>query len=392
MQFTYTTALKKIRNMKSRIKVIQGGTSSSKTFSILAILIDICARHPNQSISVVSESHPHLRRGAIRDFINIMKITNRYIDNHWNKTNSTYTFHNGSYIEFFGVEDADKLRGSRRTHLFVNEANRVSEESFTQLAMRTSNDIWIDFNPTNRFWAHDLENAEYLILTYKDNQALSDNIIKFLESHRIKALTSSYWANWCRVYLDGQIGSLEGLIFNNWSSIDNVPEEAELIGYGLDFGFSNDPTACIGVYRWNGKLILDEVIYRKGLSNSEIAKILKEDGVKQNDEIYADSAEPKSIAEIKAYGLNRILSTKKGPDSILAGIQILQEFEMLVTKRSINLKKELETYSWKKDKDGQTTNIPEDINNHALDATRYLALMKLGKKPKPSFKIYSTSL
>ena len=165
-----------------------------------------------------------------------------------------------------------------------------------------------------------------------------------------------------------------------------------MIGYGLDFGFSNDPTACIAVYRWNGKLILDEVIYRKGLANSEIAKLLKDDGVKPNDEIYADSAEPKSISEIKAYGLNRMQAVKKGPDSILAGIQILQEFEMLVTKRSINLKKELESYSWRKDKDGQTLNEPEDINNHAIDGTRYLALMKLGKRPKPSFKIYSTSL
>lgn len=392
MEFKYTTALHKIRKMKSRIKVIQGGTSSSKTFSILAILINTAASEPNQQISVVSESLPHLRRGAIRDFLNIMKITGRYIDAHWNRTNSIYTFANGSYIEFFGVEDADKLRGGRRTHLFVNEANRVSEEAYTQLAMRTSKDIYIDFNPTNRFWAHDIFEAELIKLTYKDNEGLSKTIIEFLESHRIKALTSTYWANWTKVYLDGEIGALEGLIFNNWSQIDNVPQEAELIGYGLDFGFTNDPTACIGVYRWNGKLILDEVIYRKGLANSEIAKLLKDDGVTANAEIYADSAEPKSISEIKAYGLNRIQATKKGPDSILAGIQILQEFEMLVTKRSINLKKELESYSWKKDKDGQTLNEPEDINNHAIDSTRYLALMKLGKKPKPSFKIYSTSL
>lgn len=391
MEFKYTTALHKIRRMKSRIKVIQGGTSSSKTFSILAILINTAASEPNQQISVVSESLPHLRRGAIRDFLNIMKITGRYIDAHWNRTNSIYTFANGSYIEFFGVEDADKLRGGRRTHLFVNEANRVSEEAYTQLAMRTSKDIYIDFNPTNRFWAHDIFEAELIKLTYKDNEGLSKTIIEFLESHRIKALTSTYWANWTKVYLDGEIGALEGLIFNNWKSIDIIPEEAELIGYGLDFGFAGDPTACIGVYRFNGKIILDEVIYRKGLLNSEIAKLLKDDGVKPNSEIYADN-EPKSIAELKGYGFNRIQKATKGPDSILAGIQILQEYEFLVTKRSTNLKKELESYSWKKDKTGQTLNEPEDLHNHAIDATRYLGLMKLGKKPKPSFKIYSTSL
>lgn len=387
MEFKYTSALHKIRKMKSRIKVIPGGTSSSKTFSILAILINDCIVENNISVSVVSESLPHLKRGAIRDFLNIMKATNRYNDNHWNKTNSIYTFSNGSFIEFFGVEDADKLRGGRRNKLFINEANRVSEEAYTQLAMRTSSDIYIDYNPTNRFWANDIIDAEVLTLTYKDNEALSSTIIEFLESHRIKALSSTYWANWCRVYLDGEIGSLEGLIFNNWTSIDNVPQEAELIGYGLDFGFTNDPTSCIGVYKWNGQLILDEVIYRKGLANSDISKLLKEDGVTSNQEIYADSAEPKSIQEIKNYG-HRILPVKKGPDSILGGIAIMQEYQMLITKRSTNLKRELERYSWKKDKEGQTLNIPEDVDNHAIDAARYLGLMKLGKKPKPSFNFH----
>lgn len=387
MEFKYTTALHKIRKMKSRIKVIPGGTSSSKTFSILAILINDCITQSNLSISVVAESLPHLKRGAIRDFLNIMKATNRYNDNYWNKTNSIYTFSNGSYIEFFGVEDADKLRGGRRMKLFINEANRVSEEAYTQLAMRTSDDIYIDYNPTNRFWANDIFDAEVLTLTYKDNEALSSTIIEFLESHRIKAATSTYWTNWCRVYLDGEIGSLEGLVFNNWTSIDNVPQEAELIGYGLDFGFTNDPSSCIGVYKWNGQLILDEVLYRKGLGNSEISKLLKEDGITSTQEIYADSAEPKSIQEIKNYG-HRIYPVKKGPDSILGGIAIMQEYQMLITKRSTNLKRELERYSWKKDKEGNTLNIPEDVDNHAIDAARYLGLMKLGKKPKSSFNFH----
>ena len=385
--FVYTTALGKIREMKSRIKVIQGSSSSSKTFSILACLINTAASEPNSQISVVSESYPHLRKGAIRDFINIMKMTNRYIDNHWNKTNSIYTFSNGSYIEFFSVEDADKLRGSRRTHLFINEANRVYEEAFTQLAIRTSKDIYIDFNPTNRFWGHEIEGAELLVLTYKDNEALSKNIIDFLESHRIKALTSSYWANWCKIYLDGEIGSLEGLVFNNWSQIDMVPEEAELIAHGIDWGYASDPSTCVSVYKWNGKLIIDEVMYRKGMSNSAISNHLKQEDIKGI--IYADSAEPKSIAELKAYGHN-IQPAKKGPDSILAGIAILQEYDMLVTKRSINTIKEFNSYSWKKDKEGNTLNEPIDYDNHICDPLRYIALMKLGKKPKPSFKIYST--
>lgn len=382
-QFIYTTALDKIRRMKARIKVIPGGSSAGKTFSIIPILIDTAIKSPNLAISVVSESMPHLRRGALRDFINIMKMTNRYIDANWNRTNSIYTFTNGSYIEFFGVEDESKLRGARRNVLYVNEANKINEESYTQLAMRTDEDIYLDYNPSNRFWADNItEESERLILTYKDNEALSQSVIKFLESKLVLAETSEYWKNWCNVYLYGLTGSLEGVVFNNWSQVDTLPKEASLIGYGMDFGFTNDPSTCIGVYKLNDDIILDEVFYKKGLSNSDISTLLKADDVK--GEIYADSADPKSIDELKKYG-HRIMPTKKGPDSILHGINLLQEQSILITKRSINLKKELEEYSWKKDKDGNTLNIPIDIYNHAIDAARYLALIKLGKQRKGSF-------
>lgn len=378
--FIYTTAIDKIRRMKARIKVIPGGSSAGKTYGIIPILIDKAITNPEISISIVSESIPHLKRGAMRDFINIMKMTNRYIDINWNRTNSIYTFTNGSYIEFFSVEDDSKLRGARRNILYINECNKVSEESYTQLVMRTDMDVYLDYNPSNRFWIDNVlltDDAEKLILTYKDNEALSKTVIDFLESKIILAKTSDYWANWCNVYLYGQQGRLDDTIFNNWSEIDRIPEEANLIGYGMDFGFTNDPTTCVGIYKYNGGLIIDEIIHRKGLSNSDISRLLKESNV--IGEIYADSAEPKSIDELKKYG-HRIYPAKKGPDSIIYGIGLLQEQQLFVTKRSINIKQELTNYSWKKDKDGNTLNTPIDNWNHQIDAIRYLATMKLGKK------------
>ena len=375
-EFIYTSALDKIRRMTKRIKIIQGGSSASKTYSILPILIDKAIKNPMLEISVVAESIPVLKRGAMKDFLKIMKSTNRYIDSNWNRSNFKYTFTNGSYIEFFSIDDGGKLRGARRTDLFVNEANNVNQSAFEQLAMRTSGEIYLDFNPTNYFYAHDLlktsDEAEFLKLTYKDNQALPDSIIKYLESKRELAKTSEYWKNWCDVYLDGNVGRLEGVVYDNWSTIDKVPETASLIGIGLDFGFTNDPTAATAIYKYNGDIILDEVIYQTGLLNSQIANRLKE----YKCEVICDSAEPKSIAELKRYGI-RAIGTKKGKGSINFGISILQEHNMLVTKRSGNIIKELEGYTWKKDKNGEVMNVPIDDLNDALDGIRYLAMTKL---------------
>lgn len=377
--FKYTTAIDKIRKMKKRIKVIPGGSSAGKTYAIIPILIDLAIRVPNQTISIVSESLPHLRKGAIKDFLSIMKNTNRYSRNQWNITNSTYTFTNGSYIEFFSVENETSVRGPRRNHLYINECNKVDFETYNQLAMRTDGDIYLDYNPSHRFWTDEVmktDAAEMLVLTYKDNEALPKTVIEYLESHIELAKTSAYWDNWVNVYLYGKTGSLEGVIFNNWEPVDRIPQDAVLIGTGMDFGFSNDPTTAISVYKYNNQLVLDEVIYQKGLMNSEISALLKDNNV--IGEIYADSAEPKSIAELKRYG-HKILPTKKGKDSINYGIQLLQEYKLLVTKKSTNLKEELIKYSWKKDREGNTINTPQDTYNHCIDSIRYLAISKLGK-------------
>ena len=318
----------------------------------------------------------------MKDFEKIMRSTGRWVESRFNKSHLKYTFANGSYIEFFSADMESKTRGPRRNKLYLNECNNIKFDTYHQLAIRTDETIWLDFNPTNRFWAHDeLENDEdtqWLTLTYKDNEALSDSIIKEIEKAREKAKVSDYWANWWQVYGLGQLGVLEGVIFNNWKQVDRVPDDASLIGYGMDFGY-NDPTTLIAAYKYNGKVIWDEVIYQSGLINSEISKLLGVKHVSKSALILGDCAAPQSILEIKGYGYN-IKGSTKGNDSINFGIGIIQEEEFFVTSRSTNLIKELRHYSWDKDKQGKTLNTPIGIFNHCIDAMRYLAVEKLAKQ------------
>ena len=387
MSYRQTTALKKIRSLKNRIKVIQGGSSAGKTIAIIILLIDKCIKTPGLEVSVVSESIPHLRRGAVKDFLKIMKETGRYIPNNYNKTLLRYEFNNGSYIEFFSADSEEKLRGGRRQILYVNECNAIQYESFLQLAIRTSGEIFLDYNPSARFWAHTevvtQPDVDFIVLNYKDNEGLPDEVVKMLESNRTKALTSTYWDNWCRVYLDGEIGSVEGTIFNDYEVIDIIPQEARLLGYGLDFGFSYDPAALIALYKYNDDIIVDELIYQTGLLNSELSSQMKQLGVA--GEIFADSAEPKSIHELKRYG-HQVKPVEKGKDSINYGIQILQQKKMFVTKRSKNVLDEFQKYMWKKDRNGGYDTTPIDSYNHACDALRYIAMMKLGSRKEASNK------
>ena len=377
-EFIYTKSLSKIRKLTKRIKVIQGSSSAGKTIAILAILIDKALKTPNLSISVVSETTPHLRRGAIRDFLAILKATKRYDDKKWNITNSTYKFLNGSYIEFFSSDQSDKLRGARRDILYINEANLISKDAYLELAMRTNEDIYFDYNPTHPFWNKEVlldDEAELLVLTYKDNAALSSNVVNFLESKLELAKTSSYWNNWVKVYLYGEEGLIEGVVYKDYEIIDTIPEEARSLIWGCDFGYSQDPTALVHILKYNDYLIIDEVIYQKGLLNSDIANLMKSYDVK--GEIYCDAAEPKSIAELKKYGF-QAKAVQKGKDSVIYGIQLVQQQKLMVTKKSINILKELENYTWKQLKDGTYDNIPIDAYNHALDALRYGIVSKFG--------------
>ena len=371
-----TTAINKILALKKRVKIIQGGTSAGKTFGIIPVLIDRAAKTSNLEISIVAESIPHLRRGALKDFLKIMKWTNRYIDASFNKSLLRYEFGNGSYMEFFSADDSSKLRGARRDILYINECNNIEFESYNELSIRTKKEVYLDFNPANEFWVHtelkDELDTDFIILTYKDNEALDEAIVAQIEKNRLKATTSSYWANWWRVYGLGEIGMLEGVIFSNWKVMDTIPTEAKLLGYGLDFGYTNDPTTIIEVYNYNGKRILNEICYQTGLVNSEVAKKLQSNVV-----AYADSSEPKSIEEIKRQG-KTIKGVTKGQDSINFGIQIMQGQEYLVTSSSVNLIKELRAYCWDSDKTGKRLNKPAGGNDHAIDAVRYHEMETLG--------------
>ena len=378
--FTLTTAIRRIRRMTARKKVIQGGTSAGKTLAILAVLIDIAAKNKTE-ISVVSESIPHLRRGAIKDFAKVMQWTGRWVADRWNKTLLTYNFANGSVIEFFSADSEARLRGARRQVVYINEANNIDFESYYQLAIRTSEAIYIDFNPTHEFWAHTEvlpeQDAELIILTYNDNEALPDTIKRDIELNRTKAETSAYWANWWKVYGLGQVGTLQGAIYEDFEVVDGIDvSRAKFVALGLDWGFSNDPTALVAIYRQGDCLLIQELLYSTGLTNQDIADKLRSLGITRAWEIVADSAEPKSIEEIYRLGFN-IKPAEKGPDSVRNGIDILKRFKLQVTKDSTNLIKELRSYTWATDKEGKNTGVPIDSFNHACDAMRYVALNKL---------------
>jgi phage terminase large subunit len=376
--FIRTTAINKVLKMKARKKVIRGGSSAGKTFAILPILIDKCCKTDFLEVSVISESIPHLKKGALKDFIKIMRWTGRWIEANYNATDRKYTFTNGSYIEFFSPES---VLGSRRNILYINEANNILYEDYMQLAMRTSGEIYLDYNPAEEFWA-DTEilsepNSELLVLTYKDNEARPANVDEDFATLIDKANKeaqsglpiTSYFQNYVRVYVYGLIGNLQGVVFNNWKKCEAIPNEAELLGYGMDFGFTNDPTALVAIYKYNGELYLDELLYERGLTNPEIVSNLAKLGV--NGTIVADSSDPKSIAEIDNLWSGNIVGAVKGADSIRSGIDKMQTYQINVTSTSTNLIKEFRNYRWKVDKSGKSMNEPVDHSNHAIDAVRY---------------------
>ena len=376
--FTKTTALDKLRGLDKRLRIIRGGSSAGKTIAILMILIDYGMRYPFKEISVVAESVPHLRRGALKDFLNILKVLNRYDERKFNRSILKYEFSNGSYIEFFSTDQPDKLRGARRTDLFINECNNISFEAYQQLAVRTSGNIWLDYNPTNLFWVDKeligQEDTNFVTLTYKDNDSLPKSIVKEIEKARVKAKTSTYWANWWKVYGLGEIGSLEGACIPDWKSIDNIPNDARLLCAGLDFGYSVDPSTFIRLYKWNNAYIFDELLYRKGMLNRDISHFLTDKRILEN--IYADSAEPKSIQEIRSYG-HKIFPVTKGKDSVIYGINLINQNEIYITSRSKNLIRELQGYVWDKDKEGNNIQKPTGIHPDCIDAARYALMMQL---------------
>jgi len=368
--FEDTKATQRIFSLKKRIRAVCGGTSASKTISILVWLIDYAQSTKNKKIDVMSESYPHLEDGAIKDFKSIMIDRGYWKDELWNSTKHTYTFETTSVIKFISIDKLGKAHGPRRDVLFMNEANNIDYSIYDQLEVRTKEVIWLDWNPSSEFWYYDkikdVVDHDFITLTYLDcYDVLPKTIIDSIESKKINK-------NWWKVYGLGQLGEIEGRIYTGWKIIDEIPHEARLERRGLDFGYSIDPTVVLDVYSYNGGIILDELIYQKGLSNKAISDLLLIDD--KTVLTIADSAEPKSIDEIASHGVP-IIGAVKGQGSVNRGISYLQDQQISITSRSTRSIKGYRNYMWMTDKKtGKIILTPDDRVHewsNPMDAARY---------------------
>jgi phage terminase large subunit len=367
--FDTTDVFQANRDANLDIVVNQGGTSSGKTYAIMQNLFLHAIEEPNQVITTVGQDIPNLKVGALRDAENIVdssKLLQQYISS-YNKTDRIFHFFNGSVLEFKSYDDWQDAKSGKRDYLFMNEANGIPKPIWDELYFRTKKKSYLDYNPNTEFWVHsDLigkDNVQLIISDHRHNTFLDQKIHDKIEAIEDPEL----W----KVYARGLTGKLEGVIFRDYNVISNVSLDAKLIGYGLDFGYTNDPTALIAMYNQNGELVLDELIYEKRLLNVDISNRLRELNI--GGTIIADSAEPKSIAELQSYGW-MVEPAKKGQDSIRQSINTLKRYKINVTQSSHNLKKELNNFKWKQNKDGKLENVPVDFLNHAIDATRYVCL------------------
>jgi phage terminase large subunit len=368
-----------VKQSKKRICVLQGGTRSGKTYSILLALIEFAYKNKGKGlyITIARQTFPSLRATAMRDFFDILKKENLYDERLHNKSNHLYSLY-GNYFEFISCDSEIKIRGRQRAILFLNECNEFSMETFVQLSLRTTFKIIIDFNPSEQYhWLYtqiidsDRDDVDFYISTYKDNPFLAEATIREIE--RLKDVDENLY----RVFGEGQRGVATETIFPVFNIIDSIPDNASEIALGLDFGFTADPTSLIKVYKHDLNLYIDELIYERGLTNQDIAHKIKQLGIDRSIEIFADSAEPKSIEEIFRMGGINIKPTKKGADSVRIGIDVLKRHKLNITKRSVNAIKEFRNYKWIKNKNNEITNKPIDSFNHAIDSVRYVALNKL---------------
>lgn len=363
-------------NSTERTVVNQGGTSSGKTYSIMQVLFVLGMQETRQVITVVGQDIPNLKVGAYRDAKTILEKS-PLLSQWWNTINEGERIIkcvNGSIIEFKSYADEQDAKNGKRDYAFFNEANGITYGVYWQIWIRTRKRVFIDYNPTARFWVHDevigKPDTRLIISDHRKNYFLTEE-----EHQRIEGITDKeYW----KVYARGLTGKIEGLVLTNWEICEELPPEEEwkLCSFGLDFGFTNDESALEQVVLAHGELWVDEKIYSTGLTNPDIAERASEQGLTSQQQIIADCAEPKSIRELQAAGL-WVTASPKGADSIINGLDILKRYKIHVTRRSTGILGNLRSYKWAKDRDGNTTNKPEDKNNHGIDALRYVALAKL---------------
>jgi len=370
-----TVVLQKNLNANTRIVVNQGGTRSSKTYSLAQLIILKALQEQGKVYTICRKTLPALKGTAYKDFFNILEEHNLYNPDKHNKSELTYKLNNNE-IEFISVDMPQKIRGRKRHILWLNEANEFRFEDWVQLSLRTTENIYLDFNPSDPYsWIYDKvmnrEDCTFIKSTYLDNPFLPDETIKEIE--RLKDLDSNYW----KIYGLGDMAQPTETIFRQFEICNSVPNESELIAIGMDFGYSNDPTAIVEVFKLNDNLYINELVYSKGLTNQDIAQRLRELDITRQTEIIADSAEPKSIEELYRQGFN-IKGAKKGADSINMGIDVLRRFKLHITKNSTNALNEFKYYKWLTDKNGHIVNKPAtNQQDHLIDAVRYVALNKL---------------
>ena len=372
-----------VKECKAKIQVHQGGTRSGKTYSILTALIELCHKNSGLVVTICRKTFPALRATAMRDFFEILNREDIYNPDLHNKSDATYQLW-GNMVEFISIDQPQKVRGRKRDVLFINEANEINLEDWRQLLLRTTGRVLIDYNPSDEFhWIYDevipREDAAFFQTTYKDNPFLPESVV--MEIERFKEADENFW----RVYGLGERGASQATVFTHWKEVDQIPNEFKPLNYGLDFGYTNDPTAIVQTFTDGHGFAVDELCYATRLTNSDISKVLRDSGVSRSDVIICDSAEPKSIDEIHAHGFNTH-GARKGKDSVKNGIQFLHSRPLLVTARSVNVIKELRNYKWKEDKNGKQLNEPVDSFNHAIDAMRYAITFN---QTNPNFGSYA---
>jgi len=388
------------RNFDSTAKIVinRGGTRSSKTYSIAqlsALWLMTGTLGEDEYVmsgtwSTVRKYRTTLDNTVIKDFEEIMHTEGWYSQVKHDKTRKTYKYKT-RVVEFIGADDEQKLRGSKRKILYCNEANELGyKEEFFQLLMRTEHRIFLDFNPDDEdIWintelekrrAADKGDVEVIVSNYRDNTFLSQSLIEEIEY--LEDTDPEFW----KIYGLGQYGNITGLIYEDVKIIKEVPTNARLIAYGVDFGYTNDPTVVIGVSREGDNVYIQEVEYSTGLTNQDITERITANGLDLRDEYICDSAEPKSIEELYRMGVNAKPAVK-GKDSIVHGIQILKRYNLHVTENSLNVRSELRKYKWMVDRTGRSLNKPVDKFNHAMDAIRYVALIHLNENLKGVYHI-----
>lgn len=375
MEITTNKIFKHLENSTKRITIEQGGSRSGKTYNILMWLIfSYSNKNSGKTITICRKTFPALRASSMRDFFDILKKYDLYKEANHNKSNSEYLLNNNLF-EFISLDQPQKVRGRKRDMLYINEANELYFEDWQQLILRTTDKAILDYNPSDEFHfiyekIKPRDDAEFFITTYKDNPFLDIETVNEIE--RLRFVDENYW----KIYGLGQVGSSQALIFRI-NECNSIPPEAKFLSYGMDFGFTNDPTTLVAIYQQGDNIYLKELLYQTGLTNRDIDEKLKFHSVDRK-EIFADSAEPKSIEELYRMGWN-IKPATKGQGSVNIGIDMMKRYQIYVTKDSVNMIKEFRNYKWQEDKNGNVLNTPVDMFNHTIDAIRYGLYDKLAR-------------